>query len=101
MEQKTKIQAEDGKQEVFITREFDLPVDMLFKALTEPDIIEQWMGTKVIKFEARQHGSYRFETKDQQGKVMFQANRAIHTIIPGKKIIRTFEMDNTPLGVQL
>ena len=30
MEQKTKIQAEEGKQEIFITREFDLPVELLF-----------------------------------------------------------------------
>ncbi len=30
MEQKTKIQALGGKQEIFITREFDLPVELLF-----------------------------------------------------------------------
>jgi uncharacterized protein YndB with AHSA1/START domain len=33
MEQKTKINAEDGKQELVITREFDLPLELLFKAL--------------------------------------------------------------------
>ena len=32
MEQKTKINAEDGKQELVITREFDLPLELLFKA---------------------------------------------------------------------
>ncbi|SHE37297.1 hypothetical protein SAMN05444408_101114 [Chryseobacterium takakiae] len=30
MELKTKITAEDGKQEIFITREFDIPLHLLF-----------------------------------------------------------------------
>ena len=32
MERKTKINAEDGKQELMITREFELPLELLFKA---------------------------------------------------------------------
>ena len=46
MEQKTKINAEEGKQELVITREFDLPVELLFKAYEEPEIVEQWMVQK-------------------------------------------------------
>ncbi|WP_394330255.1 hypothetical protein [Chryseobacterium daeguense] len=38
MELKTKIHAEDGKQEIFIIREFDLPVELLFKAYTLPGL---------------------------------------------------------------
>ena len=49
MEKKTKINAEEGRQELTITREFELPVDLLFKAYVESDIVEQWMGTKVLK----------------------------------------------------
>jgi len=101
MEQKTKIHAEDGKQELTITREFDLPLELLFKAYAEPEIVEQWMGTKVLKYESKQHGSYRFETKDPQGNVVFQANGVMHEFSPNRRIIRTFEMDNSPFGVQL
>ncbi len=46
MEQKTKISAEDGKQDLVITREFDLAVELLFKVYEDPEIVEQWMGTK-------------------------------------------------------
>jgi uncharacterized protein YndB with AHSA1/START domain len=67
MERKTKIHAEDGKQELVITREFDLPLELLFKAYTEPEIVEQWMGTKVLKLENKKHGSYQFETTDPKG----------------------------------
>ena len=101
MEQKTKINAEDGKQDLVITREFDLPVELLFRAYAEPEIVEQWMGTKVLKLENRPHGGYQFETSDPQGNVVFRANGTIHEFVPDGKITRTFEMENAPFGVQL
>ena len=101
MEQKTKINAEDGKQELVITREFDLPLELLFKAYAEPEIVEQWMGTKVLKLESKKHGSYQFETTDPKGNVVFRLNGVIHEFVPNQKITRTFEMENTPFGVQL
>src|SRR5438477_3937097 len=100
MEQKTKIHAEDGKQELTIAREFDLPLELLFKAYVEPGIVEQWMGTKVLKLENKKHGSYQFETTDAKG-TKYGFNGVIHEFIPGRKITRTFEMENTPFGVQL
>lgn len=101
MERKTKVNAEAGKQELLITREFDLPVELLFKAHTEPDLVEQWMGTKVLKLENKRHGSWRFETSDAKGNVVLRINGVIHEFDPDRKIIRTFEMENTPFGVQL
>ncbi|MDB5008990.1 MAG: ATPase [Mucilaginibacter sp.] len=101
MEQKTKINAEDGKQDLMITREFDLPLELLFKAYAAPEIVEQWMGTKVLKLESKKHGSYQFETTDAHRNVVFKANGVIHEFSPNRKITRTFEMDNTPFGVQL
>jgi len=101
MELKTKINAENGEQELLITREFDLPLELLFKAFTEPELVEQWMGTKVLKLECKKHGSYEFETSDAKGNVVFKANGVIHEFSPNRKIIRTFEMDNVPFGVQL
>lgn len=100
MEQKTKVFAEDGKQEILITREFDLPVKLLFKAYEEPEIVEQWMGTKVLKLECKNHGSYQFETTDPMGN-KHRFNGVIHEFLPNKKITRTFEMENTPFTVQL
>ena len=100
MEQKTKINAEDGKQELMITREFDLPLELLFKAYEEPEIVEQWMGTIVLKLENKKHGGYQFETTDPKGN-KHGFNGVIHEFIPNRKITRTFEMENTPFGVQL
>ena len=106
MEQKTKINAEDGKQDLVITREFDLPLELLFKAHAEPDIIEQWMSNeyttmKVLKFESKKQGGWQYESTDPKGAVLFRANGVIHEFVPNQKITRTFEMENTPFGVQL
>ncbi len=101
MDRKTKINAEDGKQEILVTREFDLPLELLFKAYEDPEIVEQWMGTKVLKLENKQHGGYQFQTSDKNGNVVFQANGVIHSFVPNRKIVRTFEMENTPFDVQM
>jgi len=100
MERKTKVNAEDGKQELMITREFDLPLELLFKAYEDAEIVEQWMGTKVLKLENKKHGGYRFETTDPKGN-KYGFNGVIHEFTPNKKITRTFEFENTPFGVQL
>jgi len=106
MEPKTKVNAEDGKQDLKITREFDLPVELLFKAHAEPGLVEQWMSNpyataKAVKFEGKKHGSYQLESTNANGDVVFKSNGVFHEFIPNKKITRTFEMENAPLGVQL
>jgi uncharacterized protein YndB with AHSA1/START domain len=98
---RTKVNAEGGKQDLLITREFDLPLELVFRAYVEPEIVEQWMGTKVLKLENKKHGSYQFETSDAGGNVIFKANGTIHEFVPNLKITRTFEMENAPFGVQL
>lgn len=100
MEKKTKIHTEDGKQDLLITRHFDLPVAMLFRAYIEPDIVAQWMGTKVLMLESRKHGAYLFETTDPRGH-QHRFSGVIHELLPNEKITRTFEMENTPFPVQL
>lgn len=101
MERKTKVHAEEGQQVLVITREFDLPVELLFKAYEDPAIVEQWMGTKVLKLESRPHGSYQYETKDAQGNVLFRGNGVIHAFVPNQKITRTFEMEGATFDAQL
>jgi uncharacterized protein YndB with AHSA1/START domain len=82
------------------SREFALPLELLFKAYVEPDIVERWMGTKVLKLESKKHGSYQFETTAAQGN-KYGFNGVIHEFSPNQKITRTFDMENTPFGVQL
>jgi uncharacterized protein YndB with AHSA1/START domain len=101
MELKTKVSAEDGKQDIVITREFDLSLDLLFRAYAEPELIEQWMGTKVLKLETKKFGGWQFEKTDQKGNIVLRTSGVIHEFSPNRKIIRTFEMADTSFGVQL
>lgn len=101
MELKTKIHAEDSRQELVVIRNFDLPVELLFKAYEDPDLFGQWMTTNVVKLEAKKYGGYRFETTNPEGQVVFSANGTFHEFEPSKRIVRTFEMENTPFEVQL
>jgi uncharacterized protein YndB with AHSA1/START domain len=106
MELKTKIAAEEGKHDLQITREFDLPVELLFKAFVDPSLVEQWMSNphasaKVLKLESTKHGSFQLQSTDAGGNVVFSSHGAIHELIPGLKITRTFEVEGAPFGVQL
>tara|TARA_B100001115_G_scaffold119949_1_gene89508 strand:+ start:4934 stop:5395 length:462 start_codon:yes stop_codon:yes gene_type:complete len=101
MELKTQVKAGQGQQEIVISRQFDLPLELLFKAFTEADLFAQWMGTKVLKLEAENYGSYRFETLDPSGKVVFSANGTFHEVVLNRKIVRTFQMEGTPFPAQL
>ena len=106
MELKTKIHAEDGKSDLKITRDFDLPVHLVFRAHVEPELFEEWMSheygkVRVVKFEGRRHGAWEFETVGPDGTILFRANGTIHEFIADKKITRTFEMDGSPFDVQL
>ena len=74
MEQKTKVNADEGKHDLLITREFNLSLELLFKAYSEIELLEQWMGTKVLKLENKKFGGWQFETKDKNGKVVFKAH---------------------------
>ena len=106
MERKTNILAEPGRHDLFITREFELPVELLFRAHAEADIFEQWMSheygiVKMVKLEARKHGSWKFQTTDKEGNVLFAASGVFADFIPESRITRTFEMENTPFPIQL
>ena len=101
MERKTAITADAGKHDLYINRTFDLPVDLLFKAYADAALVEQWMGTKVLELDSRQHGAYRFETSDHKGNIVVRAHGVIHEFVPNEKITRTFEMENAGFDVQL
>jgi uncharacterized protein YndB with AHSA1/START domain len=97
---KTTITAEPGKQEIIITREFDAPRDIVFKAHADPKLQMQWMGPKGLKtnfrkYELKNGGSWRFIQKDQSGKE-FAFHGVFHEIKKPERIIMTFEYEGLP-----
>jgi uncharacterized protein YndB with AHSA1/START domain len=96
----TKITAEPGKQEIIITREFDAPRELVFKAFIEPDLIVQWLGPrrltmKLDKFEPKSGGSYRYIHLDNKGN-QYGFHGVIHEVSAPERIIQTFEFEGLP-----
>lgn len=99
MQNKTVVTAEPGKQELFITREFDAPRDLVFRAHTDPELYAQWVGPHgmtmtIDKWDCRDNGSYRFtHERDGHTYAFFGVNHEIHS---PERIIGTFEFDGLP-----
>jgi uncharacterized protein YndB with AHSA1/START domain len=99
MANKTEIIAEPGQQELFITREFDAPRDLVFKAHIDPEIYVKWCGPRdlkmrIDKWDARDGGSYRF-THERDGHE-YQFLGVYHEIVSPERIIGTFEFTGLP-----
>lgn len=94
-----KITVEPGTQEILIEREFNAPRELIFKALTDPELYAQWIGprglaTTIETFESKNGGSWRFIQKDQEGNE-FAFHGVNHEVSP-ERIISTFEFEGLP-----
>ena len=97
---KTKITAESGKQELFITREFDAPRELVFKAHTDPKLYVQWIGPRrftmtLEKFEPRSGGMWRYISKDKDGNE-YAFHGVNHEVLAPERLIDTFEFEGLP-----
>jgi uncharacterized protein YndB with AHSA1/START domain len=96
----TTIVAEPGKQEIMITREFDAPRELVFKAVTDPELIPQWWGpryltTEIDKLDARPGGEWRFVQRNAEGNE-FAFHGVYHEVLAPERIIDTFEFEGLP-----
>lgn len=92
--------AEPEKQEIVITREFDAPRELVFKAFTDPKLYIQWLGPRRLtmtlkRFEPRNGGSWRYIHKDQDGKE-YTFHGVYHEVLEPSRIISTFEFEGLP-----
>lgn len=102
---KTEFLIEPGKQELFITRWFDAPRELVFKAHTDPQAIPEWWGpayliTTVEKLEPRAGGEWRFVQQDPQGN-LHAFHGVYHEVRFPQRIVQTFEYEGAPGHVQL
>jgi uncharacterized protein YndB with AHSA1/START domain len=96
---KAKITAEPGKQEIIITREFDAPRELVFKAHTDPELYVQWLGPRGYEmvletFEPTSGGRYRYIHKDKDGNE-FVFHGVFHEMSEDL-MIQTFEFEGLP-----
>ena len=94
------LEVRPGSLDLIVTREFDAPRDLVFRAFTEPELFVQWMGPRRLKieldtFEPRNGGSWRYINTDTDGST-FGFHGVFHEILAPQRIIQTFEFEGLP-----
>ncbi len=105
VESGTRIIAERGKQEVIVTRAFDAPRNLVFKAYTDRDLIPQWWGPKrftttIDKMDVKPGGLWRFIQRDSVGNE-YAFHGVYHEVLSPERIVDTFEFEGMPGHVSL
>lgn len=99
------IDAVPGTSYADITREFEAPVEAVFRAHADPGLYVQWIGPRsldnsITQWDFRTGGGYSFEQKDPDGNV-YAFRGVIHTVVENELIIQTFEYLGAPNEVSL
>jgi uncharacterized protein YndB with AHSA1/START domain len=102
---KTEFVIKPGTHEMTMTRVFDAPRELVFKAMTDPDLIPRWWGprdhwTKVDKMDVRPGGTWRFINGDSSGNE-YGFHGVYHLIDAPQRVVQTFEFEGVPGHVAL
>jgi uncharacterized protein YndB with AHSA1/START domain len=101
----TELIVEPGRQDIIVTRVFDAPRDVVFKALTDPDLIPNWWGprkyeTIVDRADIRPGGLWRFLNRDAEGNE-YAFKGVYHDVVAPERVVQTFEWEGLPGHVSL
>ncbi len=100
----TRIEADPNLPTITITREFDAPVENVFRAHTEADLVAEWLGPRDTRmqidlFDCRTGGAWRYSAGAGEETVNFYGS--FHEVRPNERIVQTFTFDGYPDGVSL
>ncbi len=92
--------AEPGQHDVVVTRSFDAPRDVVFKAMTSPEYLSKWWGLKesetiIDRAELRRGGSWRFVERMPDGQ-SYAFRGVIHDLVAPERFVQTFEYEGMP-----
>jgi uncharacterized protein YndB with AHSA1/START domain len=96
---------EPARQDMVMTREFDAPRDLVFKTLTDPDLVPRWWGprshtTRVDLMEVKFGGAWRYVQHDADGNE-FGFRGAYHDVVAPGRLVTTLEFEGMPGHVGL
>jgi len=92
-----------GDREIHIERIFDAPRDVVWRAMTERDLVAQWWGrgNKLVieRMDVERGGHWRFVEHSEHGAHGFEGR--YREVTPKDRIVQTFEWDGMPGHVVL
>jgi uncharacterized protein YndB with AHSA1/START domain len=101
----TQIDAPAGVPFIDMSRQFDAPRDLVYKAYTDPELLVQWLGPRtykmtVDKYDVRDGGQWRYVHTDDDGN-----DWGFHGVFHGTpspdRMVQTFEFEGAPGNVAL
>lgn len=87
-------------REIVTERVFDAPRDLVFKTLTNPELIPEWWGPKhsttiVDQMDVRPGGAWRFVERSSDGSENgFRGT--YREVEPPERVVQTFEWEGMP-----
>ncbi|HZB50745.1 MAG TPA: SRPBCC family protein [Mycobacteriales bacterium] len=100
----TNVTATPGSHELSYERVFQAPAELVYRAHTEVDLVRRWWGGNseltVDKLEARPGGVWRYVSREQDGSE-YGFHGVFHDLVPGERIVWTFEFEGMPGHVLL
>lgn len=91
---KTKFEVDKEKLEVRITRVFNAPIEKLWQAYTDPEMIAAWWrNTTIETHDFKVGGKWRFIDHGENGDESHAFNGEFKEIEEPNKIVRTFEYE--------
>jgi uncharacterized protein YndB with AHSA1/START domain len=86
-----------------MTRNFDAPRNLVWKAFTDTKVVAQWWGRgnklDVERLEVERGGHWRFVEHSEGGSDGFEGR--FGEVTPTERLIQTFEWDGMPAHVAL
>ena len=94
------INVPEGLPFIEIEREFDAPVEALFNAHRDPELITRWLGPNgyemtVERWDFVSKGGYRYVHVDRDGE-SWAFNGTFHTVRENEFAVQTFEFEGFP-----
>jgi len=90
-------------EQILITREFDAPRHLVYKAWTTPELVKRWWNAKrgemtVAEIDLRVGGKWRYAMVTEDGfEVAFHGE--YREILPNERIVSTETYEGVPEGV--
>jgi uncharacterized protein YndB with AHSA1/START domain len=101
----TEISAPPGVPFIEMSRTFEAPRDLVFRAHTDPELLVQWLGPRkyrmtVEQLDVRDGGVWRYTHHDPNGAV-YGFHGVFHGTPSPDRTTQTFEFDGAPGHVSM
>ena len=94
------VNAPEGLPFIEIVREFEAPVEAVFRAHRDPELVKQWLGPRgyemdIERWDFTSQGGYRYVHRNPEGEE-YAFNGTFHTVRENEFAVQTFEFEGVP-----